>query len=119
MSSMKSPHTAGANWPDRTSGDRFCQKVCGLGRNDGDEYLGKATVRLEYVVNLIPGWSSALLPLVSSELVRVSVLRAWSTPLRDRKRTPSSMVGLTMNAMVELLRNTVGGAVHHCLCEGP
>ena len=89
-----------------------------LGYRGGYEYLGKTAARMDDAVNLIPARLSALLLLVSGALARLSVRRAWSIMLRDRRHTASPNAGLTMSAMAGLLGTRLEKPGHYCLGEG-
>ncbi len=64
------------------------------------EYLGKASARLDDVVNLIPARLAALLLwLTTAALPGMSPARAWRIMLAHRSRTESPNAGWTMAAM--------------------
>ena len=89
-----------------------------LGYRGGYEYLGKTAARMDDAVNLMPARLSALLLLASGALSRLSVRRAWSIMLRDRRHTASPNAGLTMSAMAGLLGARLEKPGHYCLGEG-
>ena len=74
-----------------------------LGHRGPLEYLGKASARLDDVVNLVPARLSALLLLIAGSLCRLPVRRGWQTMLRDQSLTASPNAGWTMSAMAGLL----------------
>ncbi len=89
-----------------------------LGYRGKYEYLGKAAVRLDDAVNLIPARVSALLLLFCGALARLPVVRGWSIMRRDNQRTASPHAGLTMSAMAGLLGTRLEKPGHYCLGEG-
>ncbi len=89
-----------------------------LGYRGCYEYLGKTAARMDDAVNLMPARLSALLLLVSGALARLSVRRAWSIMLRDRRHTASPNAGLTMSAMAGLIGARLEKPGHYCLGEG-
>ena len=89
-----------------------------LGYRGAYEYIGKASARLDDVVNLIPARLSALLLLTSGALHRLPVRRGWRIMLRDGNLTASPNAGLTMSAMAGLLGRRLEKSGHYCLGEG-
>ena len=89
-----------------------------LGYRGAYEYLGKASARLDDVVNLIPARLSALLLLTSGALHRLPVRRGWAIMLRDRRLTASPNAGLTMSAMAGLLGTRLEKPGHYSLGKG-
>ena len=88
-----------------------------LGYRGAYEYLGKASARLDDVVNLVPARLSALLLLTSGALHRLPVRRGWAIMLRDRSLTASPNAGVTMSAMAGLLGTRLEKLGHYCLGE--
>lgn len=80
------------------------------------EYLGKASARLDDLVNLIPARLAALLLwLATVALPGVSAGRAWRIMLAHRKRTESPNAGWTMAAMAGGLGVTLEKIGHYRL----
>ena len=79
------------------------------------EYLGKASARLDDVVNLVPARLSALLLLIAGSLCRLPIRRGWQTMLRDQSLTASPNAGWTMSAMAGLLGSRLEKVGHYCL----
>jgi adenosylcobinamide-phosphate synthase len=68
------------------------------------EYLGKASARLDDLVNLIPARLSALLVVLTGAVTpRGSMARAWRIMRRDHGTTESPNAGWTMSAMAGML----------------
>ena len=88
-----------------------------LGYRGAYEYLGKASARLDDVVNLIPARLSAVLLLASGVLHRLPVRRGWAIMLRDRRLTASPNAGLTMSVMAGLLGTRLEKPGHYSLGE--
>ncbi len=89
-----------------------------LGHRGRYEYLGKASARLDDVVNLIPARVSALLILVAGALSRLPSASGWKILIRDRKLTASPNAGWTMSAMAGLLGSRLEKVGHYCLGWG-
>ena len=80
------------------------------------EYLGKASARLDDLVNLIPARLAALLLwLATVALPGMAGGRAWRIMLAHRGRTESPNAGWTMAAMAGGLRVTLEKAGHYRL----
>ena len=86
-----------------------------LGHRGPLEYLGKASARLDDVVNLVPARLSALLLLIAGSLCRLPERRGWQTMLRDQSLTASPNAGWTMSAMAGLLGARLEKVGHYCL----
>jgi adenosylcobinamide-phosphate synthase len=68
------------------------------------EYLGKASARLDDLVNLIPARLTALLLILSSALLPGQrATGAWRIMWRDHRRTESPNAGWTMSGMAGAL----------------
>jgi adenosylcobinamide-phosphate synthase len=68
------------------------------------EYLGKASARLDDLVNLIPARLAALLLVLSSAVLPGQrAARAWRIMWRDHSRTESPNAGWTMSSMAGAL----------------
>ena len=89
-----------------------------LGHRGKYEYLGKASARLDDVVNLIPARISALLILVAGALSRLPSALGWKILIRDRNLTASPNAGWTMSAMAGLLGSRLEKVGHYCLGWG-
>ena len=80
------------------------------------EYLGKASARLDDLVNLIPARAAAgLLWLSIAALPQMSGRRAWRIMLAHRKRTESPNAGWTMAPMAGGLGVTLEKVGHYRL----
>ncbi len=79
------------------------------------EHLGKASARLDDIVNLIPSRLSALLLLVSGVLAGLPADRGRTIMLRDHRLTASPNAGWTMSAMAGLLGTRLEKQGHYCL----
>lgn len=80
------------------------------------EYLGKASARLDDLINLIPARIAALLLwLATVALPGMSAGRAWRIMLAHRKRTESPNAGWTMAAMAGGLGVTLEKVGHYRL----
>ena len=80
------------------------------------EYLGKASARLDDLVNLLPARLAALLLwLATVALPGTSAGRAWRIMLAHRKRTESPNAGWTMAAMAGGLGVTLEKVGHYRL----
>ena len=86
-----------------------------LGYRGAYEFLGKASARLDDLVNLVPARLSALLLLSSGFLGRLPTGRGWRTLGRDRRFTTSPNAGWTMSAMAGLLGVRLEKPGHYCL----
>lgn len=89
-----------------------------LGHRGKYEYLGKASARLDDVVNLIPARVSALLILAAGALSRLPAASGWKILIRDRNLTASPNAGWTMSAMAGLLGSRLEKVGHYCLGWG-
>ncbi len=67
------------------------------------EYLGKASARLDDLMNLAPSRATGLLTLASGAALRLSASRGWRTMLRDHGKTQSPNAGWPMSAMAGIL----------------
>lgn len=83
------------------------------------EYLGKASARLDDLLNLIPARLSAGLLLLAG-LVNsgCSVPRGWRTALRDHRLTASPNAGWTIAAMAGLLSVSLEKPGHYLIGSG-
>jgi adenosylcobinamide-phosphate synthase len=68
------------------------------------EYLGKASARLDDLLNLIPARITAMLLLVGAAIVRQDAAHGFRILRRDAPRTESPNAGRPMAAMAGLLR---------------
>lgn len=89
-----------------------------LGYHGKYEYLGKASARLDDVVNLVAARLTALLMIVGGALLGLPVRRGWATIRRDHGRTESPNAGWTMSAMSGLLGVVLEKPGHYRLGEG-
>jgi adenosylcobinamide-phosphate synthase len=67
------------------------------------EYIGKASARLDDVVNLVPARLSAFLILIASAVKGFRTSNAWCMMWRDRTKTESPNAGWVMSAMAGAL----------------
>lgn len=75
-----------------------------LGYRDGPlEFFGKASARLDDLLNLIPARLAALAIVVAAALADERGRDAWATMVRDHGRTESPNAGWTMSAMAGAL----------------
>ena len=80
------------------------------------EYLGKASARLDDLVNLIPArFTAGLLWLATAALPGMSSAQSWRIMLAHRGRTESPNAGWTMAAMAGGLRVTLEKVGHYRL----
>ncbi len=83
------------------------------------EYLGKASARLDDLVNLIPARLSAVLMLVAAGPASGRFLGGgWAVARRDRKLTASPNAGWTIGAMSGLLGVALEKVGHYRLGDG-
>ncbi len=88
-----------------------------LGYHGKYEYLGKATARLDDLVNLVPARLAAALISVTALLHGLSARRAWLTMWRQHSCTESPNAGWTMSAMAGALGVELQKAGHYKLGE--
>lgn len=74
-----------------------------LGYHGRYEYLGKASARIDDVVNLLPARISAIVMLMAGAVTRFDVARGLSVLIADRGKTESPNAGWTMSTMAGLL----------------
>ena len=89
-----------------------------VGYHGNHEYLGKASARLDDLVNLIPARLSAGLMLVSGGLLGLSAGRGWRMIGRDRHLTESPNAGWTISAMSGLLGVALEKTGHYRIGNG-
>ena len=82
------------------------------------EYLGKASARLDDVMNLIPARISAALMLAAGAICRLPAGQAWRWALTGRRRTASPNAGWTIGAMSGLLGVTLEKSGHYRIGDG-
>ena len=83
------------------------------------EYLGKASARLDDLVNLIPARLSALLMLVAGRLLcALPAGRGWRIAMRDRGLTESPNAGWTIGAAAGLLGVALEKTGHYRIGDG-
>jgi adenosylcobinamide-phosphate synthase len=79
-----------------------------LGYREGAlEYFGKAAARLDDVLNLVPARLAALALVAAAAVAGANARGAWTTLLRDRRRTASPNAGWTMSAIAGALDVTL------------
>jgi adenosylcobinamide-phosphate synthase len=87
-----------------------------IGYHGKYEYLGKASARLDDLVNLVPARLTALLLVFSSALLPGQrAASAWRIMWRDHARTESPNAGWTMSGMAGALGVELEKAGHYCL----
>ena len=74
-----------------------------IGYHGRFEYLGKASARLDDVLNLVPARLTAVLLLFAGTLSREEARRGWRILLRDGSKTESPNAGRPMAAMAGIL----------------
>jgi adenosylcobinamide-phosphate synthase len=79
------------------------------------EYLGKASARLDDLLNLVPARLTAGLMLLAGWVCRADARSGWAMFQRDRGRTASPNAGQTMAAMAGLLRVRLEKVGHYQL----
>lgn len=79
------------------------------------EYLGKASARLDDVLNFIPARITAALLLAAGALCRSDVRRGWLVLRRDGRTTESPNAGRPMATMAGLLRVQLEKVGHYRL----
>ena len=79
------------------------------------EYLGKASARLDDMLNLIPARLSALLLLLAGALSGCPTGQGWRTALREHRITASPNAGWTIAAMAGLLSVSLEKPGHYRL----
>lgn len=91
-----------------------------IGYHGSYEYLGKASARLDDLVNLVPARLAALFIVAAGYLVGLghSTARACRTMWRQHSLTSSPNAGWTMSAMAGLLGTKLHKAGHYHLGEG-
>ena len=82
------------------------------------EYLGKASAKLDDILNLIPARLSAVCLLVSGGVCRLPVVQGWHWSLRGRGMTASPNAGWTIGAMSGLLGVTLEKQGHYRIGAG-
>jgi len=82
------------------------------------EHLGKASARLDDLVNLLPARLAALLMLAAGALRRLPARRGSRIALRDRRRTASPNAGWTIGAFAGLLGVALEKAGHYRIGDG-
>ena len=79
------------------------------------EYLGKASARLDDLLNFIPARISAVLLLLSGAVSGYPVGQGWRTTLREHRLTASPNAGWTIAAMAGLLGVSLEKPEHYIL----
>ena len=87
-----------------------------IGYHGSYEYLGKASARVDDLVNLIPARLAGMLLVLASVLLPgQKASGAWRTMWRDHSRTESPNAGWTMSSMAGALGVTLEKADHYRL----
>ena len=82
------------------------------------EYLGKASARLDDLVNLIPARVSAVLIVISGRLYGLPVTRGWIWAWRGRLLTESPNAGWTIGGMSGVLGVVLEKTCHYRIGDG-
>ncbi len=82
------------------------------------EYLGKASARLDDLLNIIPARISALLILASGSLHGLPIGRGWTWAWRGRVLTDSPNAGWTIGGMAGVLGVVLEKTSHYRIGEG-
>ena len=83
------------------------------------EFLGKASARLDDLLNLVPARISAVLLLVAGLVTSgCSVRQGWRTALREHRLTTSPNAGWTIAAMAGLLGVALEKPGHYLIGDG-
>lgn len=82
------------------------------------EYLGKASARLDDVINLLPTRLSALMLVLGGLPARLSFRQGWRWMLRDHGKTKSPNAGWTLSATAGLLGVVLVKPGHYRLGDG-
>ena len=82
------------------------------------EYLGKASAKVDDLVNLIPARISAGLILLAGTVKGLSVKRGWSVMISAKRLTASPNAGWTIGAMSGLLGVVLEKPGHYRIGEG-
>ncbi len=82
------------------------------------EYLGKASAKLDDVMNLIPARISAVLMLAAGALCRLPTGQGWRWAFMGRRLTASPNAGWTIGAMSGLLGVALEKAGHYRIGDG-
>ena len=82
------------------------------------EHLGKASARLDDLVNLLPARLAALLMLAAGALHRLPARRGWEIARRDHGRTASPNAGWTIAACAGLLGVALEKTGHYRIGDG-
>lgn len=89
-----------------------------IGYHGKYEYLGKASARLDDLLNLIPARIAALAISAASLLTRDNFIRSFKTLFKEGHHTESPNAGLTMAAMAGALGVRLEKAGHYVLGAG-
>ncbi len=88
-----------------------------LGYHGKYEYLGKASARLDVLVNLAAARLTAVLMIVGGALIGLPARRGWRRMFKEHNRTESPNAGWTMSAMSGLLGVALEKPGHYSLGE--
>lgn len=86
-----------------------------IGYHGKYEYLGKASARIDDLLNIIPSRIAALLLILTSKVCRLNARMAFVTMWREHAKTESPNAGWTMSAMAGALGIRLEKAGHYCL----
>lgn len=86
-----------------------------IGYHGKYEYLGKASARLDDLLNIIPSRIVALLLILASKVCRLNARMAFVTMWREHAKTESPNAGWTMSAMAGALGIRLEKIGHYCL----
>ena len=82
------------------------------------EYLGKASAKLDDIINLVPARLSAVCLLFTGGVCRLPVGQGWHWLLQGRGMTASPNAGWTIGAMSGLLSVTLEKQGYYCIGAG-
>lgn len=86
-----------------------------IGYHGRFEYLGKASARLDDLLNLVPARLTAALLVLAGSLARKDARRGWRILLRDGAKTESPNAGRPMAAMAGILGVELEKKGHYAL----
>lgn len=89
-----------------------------IGYHGHYEYLGKASARLDDLVNLVPARISALLILISGRLSGFPMARGWTWAWRGRLLTESPNAGWTIGGMAGVLGVVLEKTSYYLIGDG-
>jgi len=88
-------------------------------RSDAFEFFGKASARIDDMLNWLPARATGLLLVIAAGLTGLDMHAAWKTMLAQHNRTSSPNAGWTMAAAAGALRVTLAKREYYSLEGGP